>query len=181
VKTIIWDVDDTLNDLMRAWSRGRIRYSLITENPPHRQLGLSKARYLSSLDDFRLSGAYRRLKPLPEALRWFRKHGHRYRNVALSAVPRKAAHVSAEWVFRNFGEWIDTFAFVPSYRKGERRSTARRSKHEFVRHFRLRGIYVDDNAEAVAQMKTLGLKCVLVPRPWNGGAGSLRKAFEKIG
>jgi hypothetical protein len=84
-------------------------------------------------------------------------------------------------VFRNFGEWIDTFAFVPSYRKGERGSTARRSKHEFVRQFGLRGIYVDDNADAIAQLRTLGLKCVLVPRPWNGGAGSLQEAFEKIG
>jgi phosphoglycolate phosphatase-like HAD superfamily hydrolase len=181
VKTIIWDVDDTLNDLMRTWSRGKIRYPLITENPPHRLLGVPKARYLSSLDAFRLSDAYRRLKPVPEALRWFRKHGHRYRHVALSAVPRKAAHVSAEWVFRNFGEWIDTFAFVPSHRKGESRRVGRGSKHEFVKELGLHGIFVDDNPEAIAQMRTLGCKCILVPRPWNGADGSLQQAFEKIG
>lgn len=181
MKTIIWDVDDTLNDLMRAWSRGKIRYPLITENPPHRLVGTTKARYLGSLDAFRLSGAYARLKPLPEALRWFKKNGHRYRHVALSAVPRKAAHVSAEWVFRNFGTWIDTFAFVPSQRTGERRRVGPGSKHDFVKQLGLRGIFVDDNPQAITQMRTLGLKCILVPRPWNGGAGSLQEAFEKIG
>jgi phosphoglycolate phosphatase-like HAD superfamily hydrolase len=181
VKTIIWDVDDTLNDLMRAWSRGKIRYPLISENPPHRLLGLTKTGYLSSLDRFRLSGAYARLKPLPEALRWFRKHGHRYRHVALSAVPRKAAHVSAEWVLRNFGTWIDTFAFVPSHRAGERRLVGPGSKQQFVKQLGLRGIFVDDNPVAIAQMRTLGCKCILVPRPWNRGVGSLQEAFEKIG
>ena len=48
--TIVWDVDDVLNDLMAVWFRDAwlpkhaacpVRYEEITENPPHRVLGSS--------------------------------------------------------------------------------------------------------------------------------------------
>ena len=71
MKTIVWDVDDVLNNLMQSWLETawlpahpacQITYRLLTENPPHHLLGISKIEYLQSLDDFRLN-RFGQLKP----------------------------------------------------------------------------------------------------------------------
>jgi phosphoglycolate phosphatase-like HAD superfamily hydrolase len=61
MKTIVWDVDDVLNDLMRAWfedwvstkhAHCPLTYDQITGNPPHELLGISSSDYQASLDDY---------------------------------------------------------------------------------------------------------------------------------
>ena len=50
MKTIIWDVDDVLNDLMYSWFQehrdlynpdSTLKYQDITQNPPHEILGIT--------------------------------------------------------------------------------------------------------------------------------------------
>src|SRR5262249_9539730 len=127
--TIVWDVDDVLNDLMQDWFEGVGRalaarpggaYSDLTSNPPHEALGVSREAYLASLDRFREKD-YGSVAPMPESLSWFSRHGHRAHHVALTAVPLAAAHLSAEWVVRHYGQWIRTFAFAPSRGAGPAR------------------------------------------------------------
>src|SRR5579871_3024689 len=123
--TIVWDVDDVLNDLMRVWFEEEWRpkhpgcvldYEGILDNPPHTLLGVDLADYQRSLDSFRLSGVYSKLKPGPEVRDWFVRRGHDFHHLALTATPLACASVSAEWVFRNFGKWIRSFQFIPSPR-----------------------------------------------------------------
>ena len=73
MKTIIWDVDDVLNDLMRAWfedyaalngTHTHITYDRLTSNPPHELLGISRMEYLESLDKFRLSEMAENMTPV---------------------------------------------------------------------------------------------------------------------
>lgn len=183
MRTIVWDVDDVLNDLMRDWFEGPgramatrpdVAYDDLTSNPPHGELGVALQAYLDSLDRFRQT-EYRTVAPLPEALSWFTQHGHRAHHVALTAVPLPAAHVSAEWVVRHYGGWIRTFAFAPSRGAGAARPDAH-AKTDYLRWLGKGDVYVDDREENVRAAEGLGMRGVVMPRPWNGGRGGSREA-----
>jgi len=189
MKTIVWDVDDTLNDLMRVWleqwhlprhRKVKARYADLKANPPHKLLGITGADYLNSYDKFRLSGVYAGMPPLTEAARWFKAKGHKYRHIALTSVPLSAAHKSAAWVFRHFGRWIRTFHVVPSDRKGSRAPLYDRSKADFIRRLDRCDVFVEDNPHNLAPVARLGVKCVLVPRPWNRAGGTIKDALSAI-
>jgi hypothetical protein len=168
--TIVWDVDDVLNDLLRDW-RARpgapagAPYDALAHNPPHEQLAISREAYLASLDAFR-EERYDRVAPLAETLAWFERHGDRARHVALTAVPAPFAHRSAEWVVRHYGRWIRTFAFTPSRGAGPTRPDAA-VKTEYLRWLGKGEVYVDDREDNVRAVEALGLRGVLFPRPWN--------------
>ena len=100
MQTIVWDVDDVLNDLMRAWFTSVWKpenpdslqsYQDIADNPPYRSLGITRAVYLASLDAFRLSDEACHLTPNPAVLEWLRSYGDGYRHVALTARPLHSA------------------------------------------------------------------------------------------
>src|ERR1035441_6627160 len=100
MRTIVWDVDDVLNDLMHQWfSLGwkkehpaeMAEYSELRENPPHASLGTTRAEYLASMDAFRKTDAGIQLTPNVEVLDWFAEHGDRFRHVALTARPLETA------------------------------------------------------------------------------------------
>lgn len=187
--TIAWDVDDVLNDLMRVWFEGRwlkehpgcaIRYEDITENPPHKLLGADRTEYLRSLDEFRLSDDYQAMPPLPEIREWFLNHGRHFRHVVLTATPLVAAPASSAWVMRHFGEWIRTFHFIPSKRDGQNIPEYDESKADFLKWLDKADVFVDDNEENLHSAEKLGMKCVLISRPWNRGVTSLTEALETI-
>ena len=188
MKTIVWDVDDTLNDLMRLWlewfrlrnGKSGVLYEDLKQNPPHRLLGISRADYLRSYDKFRLSGIYSSMRPDGELLAWFRGNGGRYRHMALTSVPLKAAHESASWVYRYFGRWIRTFHVVPSKRSGERLPCYSDSKAGFIRMIGGCDIFIDDSPENIAQVEVSGFRCLTVPRPWNSAKGDIAGLLEKI-
>lgn len=124
-KTIVWDVDDVLNDLMWAWlssynNRFNTNYAYddIRRNPPHELLGISKEEYLADLDWFRATN-YQYLDPDPHVYHWFMENGHNANHVALTSTPRRSAPISAQWVMNHFGNWIRTFSFVPSHRASD--------------------------------------------------------------
>lgn len=189
MRTIVWDVDDTLNDLMRVWLEKwflprhrsvKASYAGITENPPHGLLGVTLAQYQRSLDAFRLSGYYAAMPPAPSALRWFRSHGHKFRHIALTAVPLAAAHESSAWVFRHFGRWIRTFHVVPSPRSDFRARDYDAHKADFIKRLDRCDVFVDDSPANLAPAARLGVRCVLAPRPWNAGKGTLSGALGAI-
>lgn len=176
MKTISWDVDDVLNDLMQMWfeqkwvkdkSECRLRYEKLTENPPHRLLGVHLNGYLSSLDEYRLSSLYQQMVPAKEVVGWFVKNGDNFRHIALTAVPLVAASASAQWVFKHFGRWIRTFHFVPSKREGEKIPEYDVDKGAFLKWLRQVNVLVDDSPANIRAAESIGIKGILWPRPWN--------------
>jgi hypothetical protein len=187
MKVIMWDVDDVLNNLMEEWFSTSwiphhpdcsLEYSGITENPPHRLLGVTKGEYLASLDTFRES-SFKELKPLPEMLEWFSLYGKKSEHRVVTAVPVNAAHHSAEWVFRHFGTWIRSFNIVPSPRDGEEDHGVK-SKSEYIQTFSKVDLVVEDNLSTIRSMTDLGIQSVTIPRPWNAAPGTLVESLKAI-
>lgn len=176
MRTIAWDVDDVLNDLMRlwfeqAWLPSRpgclLQYEDIKENPPHHLLGISLEEYLQSLDAFRFSGAVGQMMPRPEVLNWFHNYGGQFRHIALTATPLRSAPISAAWVTHHFGCWVRSFNFIPSQRQDEYIPTYDYSKDSFLRWWSKVDVLVDDNAINVNAARALGIQGMLMPQPWN--------------
>jgi hypothetical protein len=174
VLTIVWDVDDVLNALMRDWFEQwklehphcRQTYAGLKANPPHDVLGISRQEYLDSLDCFRLSEAARHMEPNPEILDWLRVYGSNFRHVALTARPLDTAPAAAEWVMRYFGDYIRAFGVVPCRSLA---STPRydESKGDFLAWWNQGDILVDDCSENIASAEKAGVVGVLYPQPWN--------------
>ena len=175
MQTIVWDVDDVLNDLMNAWftliwkpthPESRLRYQDIADNPPYESLGIGRAEYLESLDAFRLSDQSRFMEPNAAILRWLRSYGDGYRHVALTARPLDTAPAAAEWVFRHFGKYFRCFGVVPS-RPGSDSPVYDRHKGDFLEWLGRADVFVDDSAENVAAAQKAGIRTILYPQPWN--------------
>lgn len=180
MKTIVWDVDDVLNSLMRDWFEQAwleehpecaVSYGELRENPPHRVLGVERAAYLESADRFRASEAARAMRPNPLLLDWFREHGANYRHVALTARPMESAPEAAEWVIRHFGAWIRCFGVVPS-RSGDSLPVYDRHKGEWLSWLGGADFFVDDSVENVRRAEAMGIRTVLWPQPWNSASAS---------
>lgn len=190
MRTIVWDVDDVLNDCMRVWFENAwlpshpdsplISYERIVENPPNRVLGVGLDTYLDSLDRFRAEGGLNLLRPVPEVLSWFVEHGEGFRHVALTAVPMGAAPLLARWVIEHFGTWIRTFAFVPSTRTTDRHPAMYQDKEEYLRWLSRADYLVEDDEGNLERAGKMGIHRILVPRPWNGGRGSLPEALAAL-
>ncbi len=178
--TIVWDVDDVLNDLAalwfaEAWLPGHpdcvACFDGLAGAPPEVVLGTTREAYLESLDAYRHSGAYASQPPRPDVLAWFEAHGGEARHLALTAVPLHAVHVSAEWVLRHYGRWIRGVHVVPSARPGDPPGPPERDKGQWLAWFGGADVLVDDGPENVTAALALGLRGLLFPRPWNADAG----------
>lgn len=172
---VVWDVDDVLNELMREWFEGWWRpahpecvrqYSEITANPPHAVLGIREAAYLESLDAFR-EARFAHLIPRAEVLAWFEGYGDRAHHVALSAPPEAFASHSASWVMKHFGRWIRTYAFVPAKRGRPEVADPRIAKKAYLEWLGHGDVFVDDREGNVADVRSLGLRGIVMPQPWN--------------
>jgi phosphoglycolate phosphatase-like HAD superfamily hydrolase len=192
MRTIVWDVDDVLNDLMHAWFTSvwkpahpdsQLSYRDIAENPPYQSLGISRSEYLVSLDEFRLSEQARRMEPNAAVLGWLRSYGDSYRHVALTARPLDSAPAAAEWVFRHFGEYFRCFGLVPS-RPGTQVPLYDRDKGDFLEWLGRADFFVDDSTDNIALAQRAGIKAILYPQPWNGATYSpgdvLRTLTESV-
>jgi hypothetical protein len=175
VKTIVWDVDDVLNDLMRVWFDSwwrpahpecNLTYNQLTENPPQRILGITMEDYLESLDAFRLTSLIS-LEPVPDVFHWFQIHGSKFRHVVLTAVPLRVADLAAAWVLKHYGLWVRSFNVVPSPRTGETIPLYDQTKKDFLSWWGKGDIIVDDSAVNISVAREMGLETFLMPRPWN--------------
>ncbi len=189
MKTLAWDVDDVLNNLIGEWFEKhwlknnpgcKLSYEDLTENPAFRILGVGYEDYLKSLDEFRLLPAASGMMPAPEVLLWFRNHGSKFRHIGLSARPIMSVPGLAEWVFKHFGRWIRTFHFVPSLRSQEDIPVYDSSKKEYLRWLGKADILIDDMPENIEAARELGIKGVLIPRPWNSAPEGIDRALESL-
>jgi hypothetical protein len=188
VLTIVWDVDDVLNDLMYQWFVTEwvpshpdclVAYSGLAANPPHASLGATLPEYLESMDLFRKSDAGIALTPNPEVLAWFSRYGSHSRHIALTARPLESAPEVAAWVFRHFGKWIRCFGVVPS-RQTDNAPEYDQSKGDFLRWLGKGDILVDDTPANLEHAQQLGLKAFAWPQPWNGSTMSTTEILHDL-
>lgn len=187
--TLVWDVDDVLNDLTRRWFEDSWRpthptsplaYDGLTQQPPAALLGVSEAEYLASLDDYR-ARKFDQLAPDPGVLRWFEERGGAYRHLALTATPMRHAPVVAAWVMRHFGPWIRAFAVLPSPREGESLPAYDRDKGECLAWLGVGDVFIDDNPANIRAVALRGVRTIVAPRPWNDATLPLLNALESLG
>ncbi len=186
MKTLTWDVDDVLNDLMRDWlelwwlpqhPQRKVAYEEIRENPPERILSISREAYLDSLDAFRRErGAS--LIPNEALLGWFQDHGHRFRHMALTSIPLQFADVSAAWVLKHFGNWIRSFNVVPSPREKAPHTHYDGSKADFLGWLGKPDMMIDDNPRTVAEVGGRSIATLLWPQPWNDSRQTPAEALD---
>jgi hypothetical protein len=190
MKTIVWDIDDVLNDCMRMWlekdwlplHRGCIlKYEDLTENPPNRLLGAAMTEYLESLDKFRLSSYANEMIPDAEVLKWFKFYGTSFRHIALTARPRQSVSPAIIWMLRHFSEWFQTLSFVPSERPGESPGCPDRTKGEFLAWLGKADFFIDDSPQNIHEAESLGIQTFLVARPWNNSRLTLVDILNILG
>lgn len=189
IVTIAWDVDDVLNHLMRDWFEKHwlpshtdcsVCYSELTENPPHKILGISLSDYLNSLDTFRLSTQYLEMAPVSEVMQWFHQQGAHFRHIALTAVPLRAAHSSAAWTMREFGKWIRAYHVIPSQRPNETLPLYDSSKQETLKRLGQVDVFIDDNESNLTGLREMGVQKFIFPRPWNTSQKSVAEMLESL-
>ena len=171
---LIWDIDDVLNTLMQQYvacglpeNAKKLSYDELTENPPHRLLGISKEDYLFSLDRVR-AGRFYDLPPRPEVMAFFDECGHLFDHIVLSAVPVRFMEKSSAWVLHYFGEWIQSCLFIPSHRPDRNvKSQLFASKAEAVKFFGSWAVLIDDSVKNVEETLFSGGRAVYFPAPWN--------------
>ena len=142
-------------------------YQDLAENPPHEILGITLEKYRNSIDEFRLSKEFKKMQPNQQVHQWFKEYGQFYRHIALTAVPRIAAPESAAWVFRHFGDWIRSFAFVPSKRQGQILPVYDLTKADYLKWLNKADIFIEDNELNTAGLKQDTIRSFIVARPWN--------------
>lgn len=189
MKTIVWDIDDVLNDLMKGWFEGfwrpahsncKLNYQGISINPPHPLLGVSSEEYLASLDDFRLSGRYSKLAPNKDVKDWFVVNGAKSRHVALTRVSVAVSHISAQWVMKHFGSWIRAFHFIPSYRAGKNPPVYDEDKGAYLNYFGKADLLIDDTMGNIKAAEKAGIKTLVFPRPWNKSKSTVQTLLEEV-
>ena len=174
--TIAWDIDDVLNDFMRCWfelykhahqPECKVAYQDLKENPPHKILGITLEEYRNSIDEFRLSEEFEKMQPNQQVHQWFKENGRFYRHIALTAVPRHAVSVSAAWTLRHYGDWIRTFAFVPSERQRQDIPLYDSTKADYLKRLNNVDVLIEDNELNRAELKSDKIQSLIVARPWN--------------
>jgi hypothetical protein len=186
--TIVWDVDDVLNDLMYKWFNHAwvpehpdcsLSYQDLTQNPPHLPLGVALDDYLKSMDAFRGAQESSRIVPNPHILAWFREHGSDFRHIALTARPLETAPDLASWVLRHFGRWIRCFGVVPT-RQAKDVPVYDTGKGDYLKWLGKGDILIDDTPENLRQAERIGLQTVTYPQPWNSAMESIPQLLRNL-
>ena len=188
MKTIVWDVDDVLNDLMLSWFEQewlpahpacKVSFKEITENPPFNILGITRSEYLLSLDSFRKSDKARSMKPNQEIMGWLRQSADRYRHLALTARPLDTVPPVAEWLFRFFGGYIRTFSVVP-IRQDPTLPRIDENKRDFLFWLNKVDVFVDDNEDNVQAACSIGVMGILYPQRWNSSTLTVAETLDSV-
>jgi hypothetical protein len=186
---ILWDVDDVLNQLMKEWlkswhqqdgvGQSHLSFDQLTDNPPHKQIGISLEEYYRSLDEFRNSLTARDLIPNRQVLHWFNQHGKGHVHIALTARPVLTMPNQAAWIYDHFGQWIQSVVTVAPARKHVDRQQhgTFETKVAYAKWLGKPSVLIDDNQENIASVKGICPFALLFPQPWNA---SRQKADEVL-
>jgi hypothetical protein len=186
--TIVWDVDDVLNDLMRQWFECEwltrhpdcaLGYEDLKLNPPHSILGVETRVYLESLDRFRAAPGASLLNPNAEVLSWFRENGAGCRHIALTARPLSSAPDVAGWVMRHFSRWIRCFGVLPS-RPDSEAPIYDRTKADFLRWIKAGDVLIDDTPENRTYAEAAGIRTLAFPQPWSGSQQTVSELLREL-
>lgn len=186
--TIVWDVDDVLNDLMYQWflyyrllgaTGTKMAYSELSGNPPHKALGISLRTYLDSIDAFRKTDQALNMEPNAVVLAWMAEYGSKARHIALTARPLETAPDVAHWVMRHFGAWIRCVGVVPT-RAAEGVPIYDHTKGEFLSWLHCGDVLVDDSPDNIGQAQALGLRALLYPQPWNNSTLTVNTLLKEL-
>ncbi|MDI6839408.1 MAG: hypothetical protein QMD71_00905 [bacterium] len=189
MKTIVWDIDDVLNDLTRSWLENswlpsnpdcHLSYQNLTINPPNDLLGLGKEDYFKLLDAYRNSNKAKAMKPDENVVRWFKKYGEDFRHIALTTRPKHTVAAAVEWVLWHFGKWIRTISFIPSSRPNTYMPIYDKSKVEYLDWFGKVDFFIDDETKDVEGARKLGIQSYLVSQPWNNGELTLPEILDLL-
>ena len=186
MKTIAWDIDDVLNDLMGRWLESykkktpdcKVSYPELLKNPPNEIVGISMQDYLSSLDSFRVQN-YLSLSPNPQILGWMKNNSKDFMHIAITSTPMSCAHLSSHWLFKNFGEWIRSFTFIPSKRSADTHPAFFENKADFLKTQNIYA-FIDDNEANISAAKKEGIRAILYPRPWNSQSADTNQILNSI-
>ena len=187
MKHICFDIDDCLNFLTYNWlnyyklyNECDIECEQLVENPPHKILEISKKEYLEFLNEFRFD-SYENLIPNIEILNWFEKCGDKAYFSVLTSVPRKYASISAEWVLRYFGNWIQSINFIYSKRENDNSIRYFSNKGEWINWFGKVDFFIDDSEKNLQEATMLNpdLICYCPKCPWNSGE-DIEVILEKL-
>jgi hypothetical protein len=188
MKTIVWDVDDVLNDLTKEWFEKEwlvkhpdcsLNYFQLKSNPPNDILNISQKEYHQSLDNFRLTSGST-LKPVNEIYLWFKNYGHNYQHIVLTSTPLFYAPNSSDWIFRHFGEWIRSYNILPSSREYPSVNKSNLSKASYLKLFNVIDLFIDDNEKNISEVSQSGIDVMLMPRPWNKSQTSIKEFIDKL-
>lgn len=187
MKTIIWDIDDVLNNLTETWFTGcflptnsacGLSYADLSDNPPCSSLQISMQDYLASIDAYR-SVADSEMEPRWTILDWLWHNGAAYRHVALTSRPLSAVSSASYWVFRHLGSYVRTVAVAP---KPIPREVPQfdRDKISYLRWLGHFTVLVDDDINVVGAARRAGLRAVLFPQPWNQCRDTVDQCLGKL-
>lgn len=189
MKTIVWDLDDVFNDLMRSWlelgwrvehPESQARFEQLRSNPPLQELNTTGVEYLASLDRFRLSPAGKNLAPNPLLREWFERHGHQFHHHILTARPLSCVSAAETWVLNHFGAWIQHVHFVPSPRPGRNGTVRGATKAEALQRLGPVDFFVDDSIQNVRDASELGICSYLFPQPWNQAPFAVEEILQDL-
>lgn len=187
MKTIVWDIDDVLNNLMESWFENLkkrkcivLAYKDIVENPPNQIIGITMDEYLQSLDQFRNSKQGIQMVPNPVILNWFKTHGSKFRHVALTSRSRQTVPLLGKWLFTHFGDWIRTMSFIPSFRNNEDLPCYDKDKKQFLEWLGKTDFFIDDSPHNIQAAESIGIKAFLYPQPWNNRYMSVEGILNKL-
>jgi FMN phosphatase YigB (HAD superfamily) len=186
--TIVWDVDDVLNEFTRLWFEKALKsqhkfnllFEDIRENPPTKILRMKEQEYFRSIDRFRVSEEARNMSPNPYVLGWFKQHGHKFEHIALSSRPLSTIPALSEWIFRFYGSWIRTFGYVPSRKDVLGSTNIKKNKHGYLKWLGKGDIFIDDNTDNVLTVESLGIETILFPQPWNNSTLGVGKVLNLL-
>jgi 5'(3')-deoxyribonucleotidase len=183
--TVVWDVDETLNHYIQELlvyinfcldkniNFENIKYYNLTKSLPF----LTEVECWYYLDKFKFIGKYEELKPNEKIYEWFQKYGHKAYHIALTAASLRASHISASWIFQNFGQWIRGIQIIPSD-PTENVIIYDKKKIDWLKRNKA-DIYIEDCEENYIEAKKLGFESLLIKKPWNNGE-SIEIVLEKL-
>jgi uncharacterized HAD superfamily protein len=165
--TIVWDIDETLNSYIlellfyiRLCTGNSLKFEDIKHYNLTKSLPLSDKECWYYIDQFKFIGKYDKLKPNEKIYEWFLKYGHKANHIALTASSLRTAHISASWLFKNFGQWIRGFHVIPSDR-AEKVIIYDKKKADWLKRNKT-DVYIEDCEKNYKAAKRLGINCLLI-------------------